>query len=117
MLMSHRAPWLIDHGSTLYFHHSPGWEGDAARAHAPFTQISDHVLLGSAQAIDRQDDTMAAALTHDVIDEILSLVPDGWLAGGGSSPSPAEERAAYRRYFVERLMPPRRFVEEAVRGR
>src|ERR1043165_5641293 len=26
MLMWHRAPWLIDHGSTLYFHHSPGWD-------------------------------------------------------------------------------------------
>src|SRR5215207_2170195 len=39
MLMWHRQPWLIDHGATLYFHHSPGWEGDAARARTPFAQI------------------------------------------------------------------------------
>ena len=26
MLMWHRQLWLIDHGATLYFHHTPGWE-------------------------------------------------------------------------------------------
>ena len=34
MLMWHKRPWLIDHGSTLYFHHSPGWV-DGARARDP----------------------------------------------------------------------------------
>ena len=32
MLMWHRRLWLIDHGATLYFHHSPGWEQTPARA-------------------------------------------------------------------------------------
>ena len=32
MLMWHRRLWLIDHGATLYFHHSPGWESAAGRA-------------------------------------------------------------------------------------
>ncbi|MGC4081993.1 MAG: hypothetical protein QM736_07780 [Vicinamibacterales bacterium] len=39
LLMWHRQPWLIDHGATLYFHHSPGWENEPARAVAPFPLI------------------------------------------------------------------------------
>src|SRR3954467_13994522 len=45
MLMWHRAVWLIDHGSTLYFHHSPEWHRGGARPRAPFEAIKDHVLL------------------------------------------------------------------------
>lgn len=107
MLMWHRAPWLIDHGSSLYFHHSPGWEAEPARARAAFPAIREHVLLGAASQIAEQDAAMAAALTPDVIDEILALVPAEWPI----------DRAAYRRYFLERLEAPRAFVEEAVRAR
>ena len=32
ILMWHRRPWLIDHGATLYFHHTPGWESGADRS-------------------------------------------------------------------------------------
>src|ERR687891_92447 len=45
ILLWHRTLWLIDHGATLYFHHSPGWETDAARPRDPFKLISTHVLL------------------------------------------------------------------------
>ena len=48
MLMWHRRPWLIDHGATLYFHHAPGWDTDAAARTAPFPLIKDHVLLPAA---------------------------------------------------------------------
>ena len=44
MLMWHRRPWLIDHGSTLYFHHSPGWADGAGAAAGAFPAIKDHVL-------------------------------------------------------------------------
>jgi hypothetical protein len=117
MLMWHRAPWLIDHGSTLYFHHAPGWEADAARARAAFPAIKDHVLLRFATRIDAEDHAMAAALAPDVIAPILALVPDEWLVDRGSGPDPAEARAAYQRYLVERLTAPRTFVEEAARAR
>ncbi len=36
MLMWHRNPWLIDHGATLYFHHSPGWENEGGARGPPF---------------------------------------------------------------------------------
>jgi hypothetical protein len=107
MLMWHRAPWLIDHGSSLYFHHSPGWEQDAARPRAAFPGIKDHVLLQRAAQIREQDAAMAAALTPEAIDGVLALVPDAW----------SIDRDAYRRYFLERLAAPRAFVEEAAGAR
>jgi HipA-like protein len=117
MLMWHRAPWLIDHGSTLYFHHSPSWETDAGRARAAFPAIKEHVLLRLAARILDQDAAMAGALTPDVIEEIVALVPGGWLDDPSSGTPPGDTRAAYTRYLAARLVAPRSFVEEAARAR
>ena len=116
MLMWHRAPWLIDHGSALYFHHSPGWQADAARPTAAFALIKEHVLLRHATNLADEDERLAAMLTGDVFSEILATVPDGWLEDGGAEPAEAV-RAAYRRYLTARLRAPRGFVEEAARAR
>jgi len=116
MLMWHRAPWLIDHGSTLYFHHSPGWMDDDARARSPFAAIREHVLLRHATAIEQEDESLAAALTPEVVADVLSAVPDAWLARDVTH-SPDEIRNAYGRYLTTRLEPPRTFVEEAVGAR
>jgi len=113
MLMWHRAVWLIDHGSTLYFHHSPGWDQGGARPRAPFEAIKDHVLLRSATRLEEEDERLAHLLTGEVIDAILALVPDTWM----SETDAAAARAAYRRYLLERLAPPRTFVQEALGGR
>jgi len=116
MLMWHRAPWLIDHGATLYFHHSPGWENDAGRARAAFPLIKDHVLLHKAAGVQAEDAAMTRALSGDVIDEIVGLVPDAWLEERTSSKA-AQMRAAYRRYLRDRLAAPHAFVSEAVNAR
>lgn len=112
MLMWHRRPWLIDHGATLYLHHSPGWEADASRAAAPFTGIEDHVLLRQASQLPAVDRELSAALTATNLRAIVDLVPDGWLEG-----DPQVLREAYVRYLVDRLREPRAFVEEAARVR
>ncbi len=117
MLMWHRAPWLIDHGSTLYFHHTEGWERDLSRARSAFRGIKDHVLLRHATTLEDEDEGMARVLTEDVIEEIVRLVPEAWLADGANTSAAADVRAAYRRYLVDRLAPPRGFVEEAARAR
>jgi hypothetical protein len=117
MLIWHGAPWLIDHGSTLYFHHMPGWAADPARPRAVFPAIKDHVLLRRAGRVEDVDADLAAALTPDVVDGILALVPDEWLADADSGLDAAQARSAYRRYLLERLVPPRGFVEEAARVR
>ena len=116
MLMWHRTLWLIDHGSSLYFHHAPEWERESGRATAPFERIRDHVLLRWASALAAEDESMAQRLATDAIDDVLGLVPDSWLEGDQSH-APEAQRAAYRKYFIERLAPPRGFVEEARRGR
>jgi hypothetical protein len=115
MLIWHRAPWLIDHGSTLYFHHSPGWEQDAARARDPFGAVKSHVLLHLASRIAEEDEAMAQRLTPDVVDDILALVPEAWLTASESGA--AATRDAYRCYLLERLRPPRAFALEAAGAR
>ena len=115
MLMWHRAPWLIDHGSTLYFHHSPGWEANPQRPRDPFAPIKQHVLLHLASRLREEDEAMAAVLTPDAIGDILALVPDEWLAVEGTPAHVAREN--YRGYFLSRLAAPRAFVDEAINGR
>jgi len=113
--MWHRAVWLIDHGSTLYFHHSPGWDTDRARSRAPFTAIKDHVLLRFATRLEEEDERLAHLLTADAIDAVVSLVPDTWI--GEAEAAAAAARFAYRQYLLERLLPPRTFLDEARRVR
>jgi hypothetical protein len=112
MLMWHKRLWLIDHGATLYFHHSPGWDADSARARDPFPLIRNHVLINRAAALASVDGSMAGALTADAIAGIVNAIPDAWLTAEPGHDA-AALRAAYARYLVERLTAPRPFVEEA----
>lgn len=113
MLMWHRRPWLIDHGATLYFHHAPGWESDAARPRAPFPLIRKHVLLARAGAVARVDRAMAAVLSPELIERIVGLVPAAWLTAGEPGRDAGELRRAYVHYLRARAAAPRAFVEEA----
>jgi hypothetical protein len=117
ILRWHRDFWLIDHGATLYFHHTPGWESASDRARDPFALIKHHVLVRRAARLEEVDAMMAALLTSDVIAGIIALIPDDWLSESGSADEAARCRGAYERYLMERLVAPRPFVEEAVRGR
>ncbi len=113
MLIWHRRPWLIDHGASLYFHHSPGWEDEPARAREAFALLDRHVLRARAGSLVRVDEAMTHALAGDVLEGIVALVPDAWLALGGSGHDPAATRAAYVRYLRARLQAPRPFLPEA----
>ena len=116
MLLWHRRLWLIDHGATLYFHHTAAWESAASRAREPFALIDSHVLLPLATMLEGIDAAMVAALTPERIAGIVGLVPDSWLEERTAA-SADTLRAAYTRYLVERLAPPRTFVVEAARVR
>jgi hypothetical protein len=116
MLMWHRNPWLIDHGSTLYFHHLPGWAG-VERGRDSFPGITSHVLFRRAVRIREVDRAMAEALTPGVVDGILAVLPDEWLVETDAGVTAADARAAYRRYLRARLESPRDFVEEAASAR
>jgi hypothetical protein len=111
MLMWHRRLWLIDHGATMYFHHSPDWAARLDRARDRFALIKHHVLLTRADALEAIDAAMAALLTVEIIDAIVAQIPESWLEEG------APDRAVYRQYLVDRLAAPRAFVEEAAGAR
>jgi hypothetical protein len=105
LLVWHGEVWAIDHGASLYFHHS--WTNgitDPARfAEQPWS-ADDHVLRGHLDAVAGLADELAAAVTDDVLERATALVPDEWLVG---PPSPndltADElRAAYRAFLRAR---------------
>ena len=111
MLMWHRRLWLIDHGATLYFHHTPGWEHDAARSRDPFLLSKDHVLRAHAGGLAAIDESMARMLGPDVVNEIIGWVPDSWL--GAATEDLSALRNAYARHLLQRLAAPRPFIREA----
>ena len=115
LLVWHRDLWMIDHGATLIFHHN--WDGYLERSREPFTRIQDHVLLRWASEVREADEELAALLTADAIEPILDAIPASWLGDEPRFASVAEHRAAYRQYLLQRLEPPRPWVEEAVRAR
>ncbi len=117
ILMWHRRLWLIDHGATLYFHHTPGWELDEGRPRDPFQMIKNHVLLDQATRLESVDETMVRTITPETIDEIVSWVPERWLMDGNAEGEVAATRAAYSRYLLERARAPRSFVREALGAR
>jgi hypothetical protein len=117
ILLWHRKLWLIDHGASLYFHHSPDWEDGVWRAHDPFPHIAHHVLLRYATRLSEVDDDMARHLTRDTIDRVVSWIPETWLVARGGNRTAAQRRADYVAYFDARLASRSAFLEEALRVR
>jgi len=112
LLLWHRKLWMIDHGSTLIFHHN--WSDDfLKRSRKAFTPIKHHVLLRWASAIRDVDADLASMLTPEVIDRILAAVPDEWLGDDPLFAGVEEHRAAYREYLLHRMESPRHWMEDA----
>ncbi|WP_370287855.1 HipA family kinase [Nocardioides sp.] len=93
----------IDHGASLYFHHSwPGRPGDPARFAAQPYDTSEHVLREAAEAAREQDDELAARLDDDALAGVLAAVPDTWLEPVPEADTPADLRERYRRFLAAR---------------
>ncbi|MFF5175399.1 HipA family kinase [Micromonospora sp. NPDC000089] len=99
LLVWHRAVWLIDHGAALYFHHN--WSRAQAAVRRPF-KADDHALAPYATRLAEADADLAPRITTDLLDHVLALVPDGWLAGADFADS-ATARAAYRDHLAGRV--------------
>lgn len=116
LMVCGRKPFLIDHGAALYAQHD--WPSvNEERMRAPFPLIKDHVLLSIASDIAAADAEMSAALTDDVIRDVIDAVPDDLLkapAMTGDFSSPDAARTRYAEYLITRRKEPRAFVEEAV---
>lgn len=111
MLMWHKELWLIDHGSTLYFHHS--WVDWKKHALSPFSYIKNHVLLPEASLLDKADAELSALLTEEKIQAIVGLLPNDWLQWNDVQETPDEIREVYTRFLTERLAHSATFVKEA----
>ncbi|MXV15683.1 aminotransferase class I and II [Pedobacter sp. HMF7056] len=101
MLIWHKELWLIDHGASLYFHHS--WDNWETQAKRPFLQVKDHVLLPLATELARVNEISRAVLTPGRIRQIVSLVPGDWLENWPSGESAAEIRDVYAQFLTGRI--------------
>lgn len=114
MLMWHRELWLIDHGASLYAHHS--WQTFYEKAKQPFVQVKDHVLLPYATKLDEVDAIFRNVLTNESIASVVSLIPDEWLIDDPNE-SPESKREIYKKFLQTRLAASKVFVNEANNAR
>lgn len=111
MLIWHKELWLIDHGASLYFHHSDQpWEQQARR---PFAPVKDHVLLPRATELDAVDAEFRELLIPERIRSIVALIPDAWLTDESSDGSPEVRRQVYGQFLETRLANSEIFVNAA----
>ena len=91
MLSHRRQLWLIDHGACLYFHHD--WRDYWNAAAHPLRRSAPMRCCVSPAAWLRLTSALKPKLTPDVINGIVSLIPDIWLKDGVPFDTPAETRA------------------------
>ena len=104
ILSWHRRLWLIDHGASLFIHHT--WLDPDAHARRALPTIGQHVLLPYAASIADAHDRLAPVITSDLLASVLALVPDAWLEPVGPAVAlggPDAQRDAYVRYLRTRV--------------
>jgi hypothetical protein len=109
LLIWQKELWLIDHGASLYFHHTwTNWEELSLK---PFVQVKDHVLLALATEIEKVDENFRSVLSQEKIVSILDLIPDEWLIQE-SSPGFEENRKVYQQFLMNRISHSQNFVKQ-----
>jgi len=115
MLIWNNELWLIDHGASLYFHHSwDNWEEQATR---PFLQVKDHVLLPQASLLEKADQVSRSVLSPGLIESIVSLIPEDWLKADLQERSTAAQRKVYADFLNLRIANSEIFVKAAQHAR
>lgn len=115
LLIWHDRLWLIDHGAALYAHHND-WSLTGAW-NRPFPMGAEHVLLPRAGSIEAAHGRLAGVLDRAGLEEIVGLVPDGWLVlDDDPAAAPRARRTAYVDHLARRLEWAG-FAEEAERAR
>lgn len=115
MLLWHTDLWLIDHGASLFFHHS--WVNWEKHAVSPFVQIKDHALLNKANRLNEVDAIFKQQLTADKIQDIVALIPDDWLFWADLDAEPQQIRDVYCRFLTKRVSYSETFINEAENAR
>jgi len=115
MLIWHKELWLIDHGASLYFHHS--WNTWKTHAKSPFALIKDHVLLPQASELVATDLAFRKLLTKEILQDIVNYIPEDWLHWEDTEQTPDEIRAVYFQFLWTRLNHSEIFINEAQNAR
>ncbi|HEY7483691.1 MAG TPA: HipA family kinase [Streptosporangiaceae bacterium] len=109
LLVWHGDVWLIDHGASLYFHHT--W-ASAARLIARAYDASDHVLAPYAKRLPDADGDLAPRVTEELLREVVDLVPEPWLTGEPGFAGAQAVRDAYVAQLLARVAAPRAWLPE-----
>ncbi len=115
MLLWNKELWLIDHGATLYFHHS--WDGWEKAMLSPFPYVKDHALLPDAALLEEVDSSMHRSISSADLEAIVDLVPDEWLDEPESGISIEQRRQVYKTFLTTRFANSKIFVDHAVKVR
>jgi hypothetical protein len=115
MLMWHKELWVIDHGATLYFHHS--WKNHEKQSLTPFSLIKDHVLLPFADQLEAVDAQCKQILTDEIIRSVVNLIPDDWANWTEDNDTPETIKEVYYQFLSNRLKFSQNFLNEALNAR
>ena len=100
LLLWHRELWLIDHGASLVFHHD--WARAGAAADKPYA-AADHVLAAQATRRAEAAAELAPSVTRELLEPVVALVPDAWLADEPGFDTADDVRAAYVDHLLRRV--------------
>ena len=115
MLLWNRELWLIDHGSSFFFHHS--WDGWEKAPLTPFAYIKDHALLRDASLLDDADAFMHTVITGAWLSELVDSIPEEWLRQASEIVGPQEQREVYKHFLLTRFANSQIFVRHAADAR
>ncbi len=119
LLVWQRKPWLIDHGAALYMHYD--WPSvTEARVTTPFPLIRQHVLLLRSGDLEAVAQDAMAALSDDVLRDVVSSIPEELLMDpvtGDDSADATTARARYVEYLRGRRAASAAFTAAAIEAR
>ncbi len=107
--------WLIDHGASIYFHHS--WDNWQAHARRSFPAIKDHVLLPRASELGEAGAAIRESISDTILTDVVASIPDIWLRDDFHADSPEEKRSIYLEFLRIRLSQLDSLVMEAENAR
>ena len=113
MLIWNKELWLIDHGASLYFHHS--WSDWEKAALSNFAYVKDHVLLPriTSESMDKADKVALELLSPKTFEKLLTMLPEEWLKWEDVDLNPDEIRKVYLSFLTTRLQHSENFTKEA----
>lgn len=115
MLTWNKQLWLIDHGASLYFHHT--WDNWQEQAIKSFALIKDHVLLPTASTLKNVHDEMLTRITPAVIQNVVNNLPETWLSNTNVGLPAHQVREVYQQFLTTRLAHCSTFLNEAIHAR